>query len=530
MKIRIFLFMLLFSPLFLFSAGQKDTSSDRGLSVFTLPYRNHSFPSNPLHIQDTDILRLTGALYQGLTMPDPVNGGAAAGLAREWQGDEQSRVFTFILGESFWSNGEAITAEQVRASWMQALNPADPSPYAWILMQYIKGAREYVSGETSPESVEIHAEAENTLKVVLTGPTPYFPQVLTHPVFRVYPFQMMGEKGLDPLHPDQWIVSGPYIPVSGSVSEGILLKRNRGYGILSEEDAREIRFLPVPDAQEALKLYREGTLHWLPRDFFPLEELPVLAGRPDFYNPTGLTSYFYLINQQRPALKNPLIRRALSSAVDREELIGYVLQGAQEPAWSPVPAMEGFSTRNPSELLYPLRLDEARKMRNASGYSAAAPLNLLIMDSPGHKSVAEFLTGRWEDDLGISFSITAVDALTFYELRRAGQYDLALGGWHSEILDPFPFLSLFLSGNSPLGGTYSSVSFDALLIDSALEQDRDKRMALLKEAEEILCETDPAVIPLYYSTVPQLFRKDLWRGFYGNPADVHPLDSLKNRP
>ena len=82
MKIRIFFLILVFPPFFLFSAGQKNISSDRDNPVFSLPYKNLTFPSNPpLHIQDPDILRLTGALYQGLTRPDPETGEALAALA-----------------------------------------------------------------------------------------------------------------------------------------------------------------------------------------------------------------------------------------------------------------------------------------------------------------------------------------------------------------------------------------------------------------------------------------------------------------
>ena len=258
-------------------------------------------------------------------------------------------------------------------------------------------------------------------------------------------------------------------------------------------ESRQNSFSPVSDEEEALILFREGSIDWLPGDLFPRQDLQILAGRPDFFNPQALISYFYLINKNRSALKSPEIRKALSFAVDRDSLIRNVLQGEQEPSWSPVPGMQGFSARSPSELLYPLRLEEARKLRNASGFSAGTQLNLLIIDSPGHKSVAEFLTGLWEAELDISFSITAVDSLTFYELRRTGQYDLLWGDGaaKSGILSfslPFSYRRI------PLGGSYSSAEYDSLLIDSALEQDRDKRMELLKKAEEILCQTDPAVI------------------------------------
>ena len=333
-------------------------------------------------------------------------------------------------------------------------------------------------------------------------------------------------------HPEKWPVNGPFLPEKRGGQGDYLLKWNPSLEDLPRNRPEGIRFLPVSGSEEALQLYREGVLHWLPRDFMPFEQLLMLMNRSDFFRPTTLASYFYVINRASPGLDDPGVRKALSLAVGREELIQKVLQGAQQPAWSPVPPMPGFSSRYPSERLLPLRQEEASRLLDKAGYSDRSSfpvLDLLIIETPGHRAVADYLSRLWETGLGVRVSIVAVDALSFYKQRQEGRFDLALGGWASAVCDPSSFLSLFLTGESLMGGIYSSGDFDDFLIESALENNRDRRMALLKKAENLLCSTDSVVIPLYYSTAPQLFRKDLWGGFYTNPLDIHPLRSIKTR-
>ena len=175
MKLRFFLLIILFFPVFLYCKGRGEVPEDQLTPYFVLPYNTRSVPENPYHIQDPDILRFTGALFQGLTVPDPVSGEAAPGLAERWSYDPDALSFTFFLKESVWSNGEALTAEQVRESWKKALDPGNPSPYAWIAGEYIKGAREYISGSAPWDVVEIRLNSDNALEISLTRPAPYFP-------------------------------------------------------------------------------------------------------------------------------------------------------------------------------------------------------------------------------------------------------------------------------------------------------------------------------------------------------------------
>ncbi|MFM8655178.1 MAG: ABC transporter substrate-binding protein, partial [Verrucomicrobiota bacterium] len=83
--------------------------------------------------------RLCAALYEGLTRRD-ARGKSVPGAAESWTVSPDGRTYTFSLWENLqWSNGDPVTAEDFRYSWLRALEPATGSPYAEIFY-FIRGA------------------------------------------------------------------------------------------------------------------------------------------------------------------------------------------------------------------------------------------------------------------------------------------------------------------------------------------------------------------------------------------------------
>ena len=529
MKIRIILMLVLFLPLQIFGGGRRDSLSEKENLVFTIPCFSASLDDDLFLSDQRDAQRIGGALYQGLFNADHITGKAVPGLCRTWKSDEKSQVFTFFMNDQFWSNGEPLTAFHVASSWKAVMDSSGSPPFQWYFLRFIDGAKDYVKGIIPWERVGIHVIDESTLEVWLTMPTPYFPEVLVHPAFRVMPPAVISGNRIDWDHPENLIVNGPFVPEGRGEAGELVLSGNPYFAQSGTKTSQALVFSPVSSGDEALQKYREGAVHWLPRDMLPSEKLSSLAGRKDFQTGPGLASYFYICNMESKLLQNEKARKALSLALDRQSLIDAVLQGGQLPAWSPVPPMTGFFRRTPGEDLYALRLERAKQLLADAAYTAGEDNDgpeLLVIDSPGHKAVAEFLSRQWESALGLRITVRAVDSAAFYSLRKSGRFDLALGGWQSEIQDPLEFLSLFLTDEPLFGGSYSSVEYDNLIISSAMEKDPSVRMAILKQAEERLCGTDAAVIPLYFYTNPQLFRDDIWRGWQSNPLDVHPLEAI----
>ncbi|NDC80740.1 MAG: peptide ABC transporter substrate-binding protein, partial [Verrucomicrobia bacterium] len=74
--------------------------------------------------------RICAALYEGLTRKDS-RGKPVPGVAESWTVSPDGRTYTFRLRLGLqWSNGDPLTAEDFRYSWLRALDPGTASPYA----------------------------------------------------------------------------------------------------------------------------------------------------------------------------------------------------------------------------------------------------------------------------------------------------------------------------------------------------------------------------------------------------------------
>lgn len=76
------------------------------------------------------------------------------GIAESWTVSGEDKVLTFKLRDAKWSNGDSITAEDFKYSWLRALSPELASDYAYRLF-YIKGAESYNSQTGSEGAVGI---------------------------------------------------------------------------------------------------------------------------------------------------------------------------------------------------------------------------------------------------------------------------------------------------------------------------------------------------------------------------------------
>ncbi|MGA2052559.1 MAG: ABC transporter substrate-binding protein, partial [Opitutales bacterium] len=138
---------------------------------------NNSDPSSldPQIIETLSDSRISEALFEGLTVPDPVTLAPRPGVAQSWDYDDQTLTWTFHLRPNAkWSNGDPVTARDFVFSFRRILTPALGADYANMLYP-IKNAEAYNLGKlTDFAQVGVHAVDDHTLKIQLEHPTSYF--------------------------------------------------------------------------------------------------------------------------------------------------------------------------------------------------------------------------------------------------------------------------------------------------------------------------------------------------------------------
>jgi ABC-type oligopeptide transport system substrate-binding subunit len=212
-------------------------------------------------------------------------------------------------------------------------------------------------------------------------------------------------------------------------------------------------------------------------------------------------------------LENPLVRQALSLAVDRAYINETVFNNGRIPAYGV--ASPGVPDATPGSDFrkvggdkvgsywgadYAADLAKAKELLAQAGYPDGKDfpvLELAINTGTGHQKVAEAIQSQWAKNLGINVKLASMEWNTFQTYRKTAQSNIARQGWLGDYTDPATFFDLFTSTAGTNDGHYNNPKYDELVNAARTEQDPAKRMDEYHQAEKIIME-DAGIIPIVY--------------------------------
>lgn len=502
---------------------------------------------DPHRVSWADEIQLVGAIFEGLTRVSPHGGPPEPGVAERWDVSPDGRLYTFHLrADARWSNGEPVTARDFRWAWLRALDPASEAPYAGLLF-VIEGAEARYRAlasrrmpEVEPAAVAVEALDERTLRVRLRAPCAYFLELLAMPVFApVYPplLEKLAYREGRVLaatrhlwtRPENIVCNGPFLPADWLFKQRVLLRRNPRYWDVSNIALGSIEVLFV-GGNTALVAYETGRVDFVRGlDLDAARGLKVASDagrRRDFQVSDRFATFFLRVNCRRsPLAENPDLRKALSLAIDREELCAHVLAMGESPAYTLVPrnaaarmqwqrngATVGYEP--PAGLGAGLPRDErlalAREHLRRSGFTPETlrPIELACTAEPVPlRRACEAVQAMWERNLGIRVTLAVLGATELNERIQKLDYDVVRGNWFGDYFDPSTFLDLFVAGGGRNLTGWGDPRYDEAIAAAAVEGDIRKRLAVLREAERILCEEALPIIPLFTMRGTALLRE-----------------------
>ena len=130
-------------------------------------------------------------IFEGLVHIN-FDGSTSPGAAEKWEVSADGLTYTFTLrGTDKWSNGDTVTSQDFKDSWLRILDPATAADYAYQLY-FIKGAEEFNGGKGTADAVAIDATDPKVLKVTLKAPTPWFVPLMAHHAYFPIPAEDGG--------------------------------------------------------------------------------------------------------------------------------------------------------------------------------------------------------------------------------------------------------------------------------------------------------------------------------------------------
>ena len=481
-------------------------------------------------------MRITKALFDGLTKLDPEHAAPVPALAERWDISADGRTYTFHLRtNAVWSTGEPITSADVVWSWFRALNPLTAGDYAGQLF-YIKNAEDWYNGVvTNRADVGIRAVDNFTVQAELNAPIAFFLELCAFPTLAVVPRQVIEKYG------DRWLHAKP-LPTSGAftlgawrVNDKVRLLRNPLYWDAANTASEIIDVLPIGSPNTALNLYETGVadIIW-DKDLVPTELMDVLGQRPDFHSFTYLGTYFYRFNVTRPPFDDVRVRRAFALATDKARIISKLTKGGEQPANHFVPLGVANYTSPPAPGFDPERAKQLLAAAGFPGGQGFPRMTYTFFSAAGggaklHGKVGVELQQMWRDVLGVEIELRQIERKVFYSSQSKLDYDISTSSWIGDYNDANTFLDMFMSnsGNNRTG--WANERYDALIREANQETNLEKRAEIFRQAETLLIAEDVPIVPLYFYAGFNFYDDSKMGGIWQNILDEHPMQYLFKR-
>ncbi|MFJ2260419.1 ABC transporter substrate-binding protein [Streptomyces sp. NPDC087844] len=461
-------------------------------------------------------------MYEYLTNYDPKDNHAVPGLATKWEPSADKLTWTYTIRDnSSWSDGKQATAED--AAWTFNTMMTDEGA-ATANGSFVANFRKV----TAPSPTELVIELKKPQATMAALDVPIVPK---HVWEKVDDFSEFNNDKKFPV-----VGNGPFVLTAYKADSYVRLKPNKSYWrgapkfdelvfkYYKDGDAAvaalqkgEVSFVSglTPAQAAALKSQQDVTVNDAPgRRFYALATNPGARARDGKKFGDGHES-----------LKNPRVRRALFTAVDRKTVIDKVFQGHAVEGEGYIPPR--FSTYfwkpadgqqisyDPAEAAR--LLDEAGYEKNGDGKRVGKngePITYRVLchaTDPQDKAVGKYLQ-EWWGKLGIGVSLDCRDNVS--DPWLAGEYDLAFDGW-SVNPDPDFVLSIHTCAALPatpkdIGATDNFIcdkKYDELYDQQLAEYDATKRAEIVKRMESRLYDTGYMNVMAYPNAV-EAYRTD----------------------
>ncbi|TCS60596.1 peptide ABC transporter substrate-binding protein [Varunaivibrio sulfuroxidans] len=494
-----------------------------GESVLRVANMGEPATLDPQLVSGTWENRIVGDMFLGL-MTEDAAGKAVLGAAQSYKISNGGLTYTFKIRPHTWSDGVPVTADDFVFSLRRILNPATAAEYASLLYP-IKNAEAVNTGKMKPDALGVKAIDANTLRIDLSGPTPYFLGLLTHYTAWPVPKHVIEKWGKAWIKPGHIVSNGPYVLDKWVPNSYVKLKKNPKFYDAANVHIDRVVYYPQEDRAAAQKRFRageidvdtdisSGQINWLRANM-----------ASDIRIAPYLGTYYYVVNTTKKPFTDVRVRRALSMAINRKVIVDKVLKTGEIAAYSFVPpGVDNYGT--PSyvtwkDMPYAKRLAEAKTLLKAAGFGPDHPLKLTLSynTSENHKRIAVAVAAMWKG-LDVQTELYNAEAKVHYANLKQGKFQVARAGWIADYNDAQDFLYLLDSHTGALNyGRYKDASFDRLMAQAAQTVDLKKRADVMRQAEAIAMADQP-VMPIYYYISKELVSPRV-KGWIDNTKDIH---------
>lgn len=452
---------------------------------------------DPRRATDATGMRMCNLIFQSLVRLGPdleVEGDAA----ETW--NFKNNVYTFKLKSGLeFQNGRAVSPEDILFSFDEFRSTRSPFSSAF---KPIKKVSVNQTKDRMVVSIEVDQYSSKFLSSDL-------------PVIKILPKQEAEKENFSSLP----IGSGPLM-IKEFNSQVITLER-----VHKKDDGHfnRFNFKVIKDdftrSQKILKGEIDIAIAELPADIVKrLQDKEPSKVQVKTYS--GLSMTYLLVNLKDSELKRKEVRKAISQAINRDEMIKYKLLGLGEEATSILTPTNPYFN---SDLKNPKYNLEAAK----SVLEKVDHLSLKTSSNPSavdHGKVLAYQLGK----TGVNVQLQSFEWGTFYNDIKTGNFQLATMKWVGAF-DPDIYRIAFHSSELPPGRNrsyYINKTLDELMEKAFRLESEEKRKEMYLQIQKVIFE-DYAIIPLWYETQAVVMNKNLMGFETSTLSDYYGLLKVK---
>ncbi len=413
-------------------------------------------------------------VYQGLVRIDR-NGKVVPSLARDWEVSEDGTVYTFFLQKGVkFHNGKEFTSEDVKFTFNRARSETTTVPHP----EYFAPIESIETPSQTKVIINLSQPSSIFLFNLARGDSVILPEGIENP--------SSNPIGTGPFKFDNW-----------KRGSNLRLTRYEDYYDSELPYLEEVVFEFIEDVNTRITSLKSGRIDAIaylssPENAVSLKEMNSIKVL------TGLTTWEVILsmNNSRKPFSDPLVRKAINYALDREEIIEGATFGFGEAIGSLM------SPTNPNYLdlswLYSHDPDKARKLLEESGYPDGFEATLTLPASYELSLRSGKIIADQVKKVGINLKIEKISwAQWLQRIFSNAEYDLTIIG-HSEAFD----ISIF--ANPDYYFNYENERLQRVLERAERETDEATRRQLYSVAQWIIGEEVPVAFLFSAPSLPAM--------------------------
>lgn len=436
---------------------------------------------------------IAGQIFNALLKYDE-NLGFEGDLADSWTISDDYKKITFNLKQDIkWADDKPFTCEDVLFTWKKVTDPDTRTPYG------------------SDYQLVSSASCANNHIFIAEYDEPYAPALETWASLHILPEHLLKNENIN----DTYFSLNPtgtnfYALDEWTTGQQVKLKTNpnsvHGRPLLEKKITRII-----PDLSSQFMELIAGNIDLM--NINPIQYSRVFPSRSELndkinlYKEMGNGYTYFGFNLKKKPFDDLNIRKAISYAINKEEIINGVLLGLGEEITSPYKPGTYWENKSINKISFDV--SKSRELLEKSGYQLNAnniyekdgkPLAFEILTNQNkQREMTAVLIQRRLQDIGIDVSIRVIEWASFVNrFIKTGEFEAVVLGW-SLSLDPDQYSIWHSSQDGP--GQFNFIGYNNPRVDTLLENGRkelknEKRKQIYDEFSKIIYDEQP-IIYLY---------------------------------